>query len=69
MSAIWTTRLADEWSAYTPTFSVIADMLVSQPSAKSCREQMQQLSPLFDHLIGAGEQRGRQRDAERLRGN
>jgi hypothetical protein len=28
-------------------------------SAKSGREQLQQTTPLFDHLVGAGEQRGR----------
>src|SRR5262245_17364512 len=31
-------------------------------------EQMQQAAPLLDHLVGAGEQRWRHSDAERLRG-
>ena len=40
--------------------------------AMSCREQMQQQARtkgrLFDHLVGAGEHRGRQIEAERLGG-
>jgi hypothetical protein len=36
-----------------------------QLCAKSGCEQSQQHSPLFDHLVGAGEQRRRQVDVER----
>jgi hypothetical protein len=40
-----------------------------QRCAISGREQSQQNLRLFDHLVGAGEQRGRHVDAERLRGH
>jgi hypothetical protein len=32
--------------------------------AKSCREQVQQNTPLFDDLVGAAKQRERDHDAE-----
>jgi hypothetical protein len=38
-------------------------------SANSGREQSQQSGRLFDHLVGAGEQSRRHREAERLRGD
>src|SRR5262245_59905598 len=37
-------------------------------SARSGCEQMQQTVALFNHLVGAGEQRGRHLDAERFGG-
>src|SRR6516225_573473 len=44
-------------SAYPSTVSVIVDIAPQQPSAKSCRERMQQRraqkTGLFDHLVGA----------------
>ena len=39
-----------------------------QLRAKSGREQMQQVAPLLDHLVGACEERGRHFEAERLGG-
>ena len=57
-------------SAYPPRLSVNADMLVGRPSAITGREHMQQdmsrRQDLLDHLVGAGEQRGRHGEAERL---
>jgi hypothetical protein len=37
-------------------------------SAKSGCEQSQQINPLFDHLVGAAEQRRRHFEAERFGG-
>jgi hypothetical protein len=40
--------------------------LARQRSAITGREQMRQIEPLFDHLIGAADKRQRHGDAERL---
>jgi hypothetical protein len=37
----------------------------SRLGAKNCREQLQQISTLFDHFVGAGEQRCRHGERER----
>ena len=48
------------WSAYPPRLSVIADMLVRRPSARTGREQLQHRVQkkigLLDQVIGANEQ-------------
>ena len=46
-------------SVIPPKAAVSADIFVRPVRANSGREQSQQGSPLFDHLIGAGDQRGR----------
>jgi hypothetical protein len=51
-----------------PDSGGIADIPDRPLRAKSCREQMQQTNSLFDHLVGAGEQRVRYCKAERLGG-
>jgi hypothetical protein len=38
--------------------------LAGSVSANSCREQMQQLPPLFDHLVGAQQHRLREFESE-----
>jgi hypothetical protein len=47
-----------------------ADIRRRQPRcplwANNCREQMQQTACLFDHLVGTGEKRRRDRQTERL---
>jgi hypothetical protein len=58
-------------SALPARADVGADIIEPPVSAKSGREQAQQrraVARLFDHLVGAGEQRRRHLDAERLRG-
>jgi hypothetical protein len=55
-------------SALPPILTVTADIFNRQLRATSGCEQSQQRSPLFDHLVGRGEQRRRHFKAERLRG-
>ena len=55
-------------SALPPRADVGADIVEPSVSAITCREQSQQTASLFDHLVGAGEQRWWNLEAERLRG-
>src|SRR5262249_34282038 len=48
-----------------PTSGAKADIPLPPLSAISGREQMQQVAPLFDHLVGAAEHRERESQAER----
>ena len=43
-----------------------ADIRDRQLRANSCREQAQQMTSLFDHLVGAQQKRFRDRQAESL---
>ena len=43
-------------SAYPLKLSVNADIPARRPSAKSCREQVQQTESLFEHLVRESEQ-------------
>jgi hypothetical protein len=60
-------KLACAGVRFPPNSDRTADMLGGPFSANSGCEQSQQHSPLFDHLVGAGEQRWRQVDVERPR--
>jgi hypothetical protein len=66
------TAEAAHGSAYTSTLSVIADMPVSRPRAKTGLEQMQQTTytnaPLFDDLVGAQQESFRDLQAQRFGG-
>ena len=44
-----------------------ADIPARRPGANSRREQVQHTNALLDDLVGNGEQRGRNRESERLR--
>src|SRR4029077_7037038 len=55
-------------SALPPRADVGADIVEPPVSANCCREQMQQICCLLDHLVGAREQRRRYFKAERFCG-
>src|SRR5437763_16636893 len=55
-------------SALPPILTVTADILNRQLRARKRQYAPQQSLCLFDHLVGAGEQRRRHGEAERLRG-
>src|SRR5262245_59061418 len=64
---------ASNWSClqhfrFTPRSRHESDILEPPLCAITGREQPQQAAQLFDHLIGGGEQRRRDREAESVRG-
>jgi hypothetical protein len=53
---------------FDPLCGLNSDITQGPRSAISGREQMQQVAPLLDHLVGAYKERGRHFEAERLGG-
>ena len=59
---------AGVWSDYPPRLSVIADIRVWRPSVNCGLVHRSKNRSLLDHLVGAGEERRRHRETERICG-